>query len=73
MTNEIDIVLLIDGTIRDCVAARIPPLPAIIAQTFAAVLCAKQTPEEHAKCVRELLPLVLERIQFLSVISDVVN
>ena len=73
MKDEIDILVLIDGTIRDCLQANIPPYPHVIASTFADVLAQKQTPTEHAVCFAQLLVLVRERIEFLSTVSEVVN
>jgi hypothetical protein len=37
--QQLDLVKLVDDTIRDCVAAHIPPVPRHIADAFASVLC----------------------------------
>ena len=73
METEIDIVALIDGTIRDCVAAKIPPYPTTIAETLAGVLCRGSSAESHAVMILELNALIRERIEFLSALGDVVN
>ena len=73
MTDDIDIVVLIDGTIRDCLSAGIQPAPIVIADCFATVLCQKQGPVKRAELFADLILLVRERVEVFAGMSDFVN
>jgi hypothetical protein len=73
MTDEIDIVGIIDRTIDDCLKAKIPPLPSVIAGALARVLCQKKTEAEIALCFADLILLVRERVEVFAGMSDFVN
>ena len=62
---EIDCVALVDRILDDCLNAKIPPYPAVIADVLAKVLSG--TPEEHAKCFAELLIVIRHRVELFQV------
>lgn len=70
---EIDCTALVDGLIRDCMAANLPLLPAVLAETLARVLCPRGSATEHAVCFAQLLILIRKRIELAAVTSAVVN
>jgi hypothetical protein len=72
-SEMIDVVTIVDGTIHDCMAANIPPYPAVIAETLARVFCQRQSTTEHALCFAQLLVLTRERIEFLIAATQAPN
>ena len=61
--NEIPIERLIDGIIRDCLAAGLPPFPMDVAIGLGRVFAKGQPRDEFVKLLSELLPLIIERIE----------
>lgn len=70
---EIDCVALVDGLIRDCLAAKLPPLPAILAEVLANLLCKGRSSTERAVCFAQLLALTRERIEFMRATAQAPN
>ena len=65
---EIDAGELVDQVLAGFVDSHVPVLPAIIAESLAAVLCPTQaTDTERRKCFAEMLTLVRWRLELLEV------
>jgi hypothetical protein len=62
---EIDCTALVDGLIRDCLAANVPPLPAVLAEVLAEILC-RGTATERAVTFAQLLILTRARVELLN-------
>jgi hypothetical protein len=56
---------LVDGLIRDCLAANLPPLPAVLAEVLSRVLFQRGSATECALCFAQMPALTRERLEFL--------
>jgi hypothetical protein len=73
MGDEITAVELVDGLIRDCLSAKLPPLPAVLADVLSSVLCQRQSATEHGLMFAQLLILTRERIEFMRATAQAPN